>query len=378
MIIGVDIRPLAVGRRSGIQEYTEQLLAHLLPLDPSITYRLFYSSWRMELPAYPWLTLPNVELVARRIPNRVLFWSGRLCNAPTIDTLIGGCDVFFSPHLFLAPLSPWVKRVTTYHDLSFERFPEFFSLRQRLWHRLEMRPRWQARFSHRIIAVSDSTKADIVSLYGIDPANIERIYSGVAEEFAPARAADAAAFRAAQGLPERYVLFLGTREPRKNVQGVLAAFELLGHDPALDDVELVVAGGPGWLCGDLPDLVRRSPAAARIRFVDYVDDRSRAMLYASASAFVYPSFLEGFGFPPLEAMACGTPVVTSDSSSLAEVAGDAALLVHPYRASDIAFALRQILTDSKLAADLSKKGLARAREFSWDRTARETLEILVR
>ncbi len=378
MIIGIDIRPLASGRHSGIEEYIEQLLAHLLPLDPSVTYRLLYSSWRAPLKAYPWLELPNVTLKALHVPNRALLWSARLAGAPKLDQLIGGCDVFFSPHLFLAPLSPWVKRVTTYHDLSFERFPEFFSWRQRAWHRITMRPQWQARFSHRIIAVSESTKADLADLYGIDPAKIRCIHSGVSRECTRPDNEAVELFRIERNLPKRFILFFGAHEPRKNIHGILEAFALLAQDQRFDDVELVLAGAPGWLCRDLPSHIAHMPCARRVHAVTMVSNAERAFLYAAASVFIYPSFLEGFGFPPLEAMACGTPVIVSNSTSLAEVVGTAGLLIHPYSVSDSVTALRNVLSDDKLAADLARKGRDRAAAFSWEQCAKETLDTLIR
>lgn len=376
MIIGVDIRALAAPHKSGIQEYTEQLLSHLLPLDRTIKYRLFYSSWRTPLKSYPWLELPNVTTKTMRIPNRALFWGGRLIGAPKIDQLIGGCDVFFSPHLFLAPLSPWVRRVTTYHDLSYEKFPEFFSWRKRIWHRLEMRPQWQARFSHRIIAVSDSTKRDLEALYHIDPAKITRIYSGVSPQFLPHERHAVELFRLERNLPKRFLLFLGTLEPRKNIMGILRAFDMLAQDAKYDDVGLVFAGARGWLCGEVFKYISRMPWKGRVRFIGYVPDIERTMWYCAASALVYPSFFEGFGLPPLEAMACGTPVIAAHSSSLPEIVGTAGILVDPYRITDIANAMRNVLDDKRLVRRLSHDGQERARQFSWDRCTRETLAVL--
>lgn len=378
MIIGVDIRALSSPHKSGIQEYIEQLLSHLIPLDGTIKYRLFYSSWHTPLKSYPWLDLPNVTPRSMRIPNRALFWSGRLTGTPKLDQLIGGCDVFFSPHLFLAPLSPWVRRVTTFHDLSYERFPEFFSLRKRIWHRLEMHPQWQARFSHKIIAVSDSTKHDLEVLYHIDPAKIARIYSGVSSQFSPCDQQAVELFRFERNLPKRFLLFLGTLEPRKNILGILHAFDALVQDAKYDDVGLVFAGARGWLCNEVFKYVSRMPWKNRVYFTGYLQDTERTLWYSAASALVYPSFFEGFGLPPLEAMACGVPVIAAHSSSLPEIVGTAGILVDPYCISDIANAMRNVLDDRKLVRRLSQEGIKRARQFSWDRCARETLNALVR
>jgi glycosyltransferase involved in cell wall biosynthesis len=377
MIVGIDIRVLGNRHRSGIQEYAENLVAHMLPLDRSITYRLFYSSWHVPKISYPWLSLPNVSLFSRRIPNRALFWSGRVAGVPKLDRLIGGCDVFFSPHLFLAPLSPKVKRVTTFHDMSYERFPEFFTFRQRLWHRLEMRPRWQAQSSHRIIAVSDSTKHDLENLYHIDPAKITRIYSGVSKRFSPCAEQAIDLFRLQRGLPKRFFLFLGTLEPRKNIAGILDAFSLLAGDSRYDDVGLVFAGADGWLCNALLARSARELWRSRVSFVGHVPDDERVLWYNAATALLYPSFFEGFGFPPLEAMACGTPVIAAHTASLPEIVGSAGILVDPYRVSDIVHAMELILDNPSCARQLSQEGCRRAKQFSWDQCARETLSVLV-
>lgn len=378
MTIGIDIRVLAGGRKSGVQEYAEQLLAHMLPLDPSVKYKLFFSSFSGELPQYPWLKLPNVAVYRYRFPNRALFYGARLFGLPKLDRLVGGADVFFSPHFFLAPLSGTCRRVTVFHDLSFERFPEFFTFRKRFWHRFEMRPAWQARFSDAIVAVSESTKQDLVRLYGLDPARISRIYSGIAPGLSRPEPAALERFRKEKKLPGRFILFLGTLEPRKNVIALLKAFDLLKRQGSFDDLSLVIAGPRGWLYRELVQKADRSAWRSAIRFTDYVNDDERAYYYGLAETFVYPSFFEGFGFPPLEAMACGTPVIASNNSSLPEVAGDAALLVDPYSVSDISRAVRALSEDKRLRERSRERGLERAKLFSWDLCARETLNLLKR
>lgn len=376
MVIGIDIRVLGSGRKSGIEEYTEQLLAHMLPLDPAIEYKLFYNSFRHPLPDYPWLKLPNVKVVRYRIPNRILFYTSLLFNWPKIDRLLGGADVFFAPHFFLAPLSSECRRVTTFHDLSYVAFPEFFSWRKRFWHTFEMQPLWQARFSNRIVAVSESTKHDLAQRYAIDPARISKVYSGVAPSMTRPNPEKVERFRNEKHLPRRYVLYMGTLEPRKNVSGIIRAFALAKRQPGLGDLHLVLAGPRGWLDNAIVAEVKGSVYRNDIHLVGAVGDDERPFYYAGASVFVYPSFFEGFGFPPLEAMACGTPVITSSNSSLPEVAGDAALIVDPYIVSDIARAIGTLLSDDSLRQRLTERGLARARDFTWEKCARETLEVL--
>lgn len=382
MVIGIDIRILGSRFKSGIEEYAENLLAHMLSLDGGIKFKLFYSSFGGGLKDYGFLHQSNVELFRYRFPNKALFYSSRFLNEPKIDKLLGGVDIFFSPHFFISALSRNVKRVTTFHDLSFEHFPEFFTRQQRFWHRFGMNPSWQAKFSDRIIAVSESTKNDLVKRYSIDPAKIEVVYSGVSSLFKRPQEKELEDFRRRENLPEKFILFLGKLEPRKNVAGLIMAFNILkssgGPPTGGDDMHLVITGSRGWLCKDIFKEAEKSPYRRQIIFKDYVSDNGRSFYYSLASVFVYPSFFEGFGFPPLEAMACGTPVVASNNSSLPEVVGEAGLLIDPYNVSDIAEAIRNLLEDQRLRDNLIQKGLARSQQFSWQKCAEKTLKILVK
>ena len=375
MTIGIDIRALGSGVRSGIEEYTERLLEHLLPLDSSVMYKLFYASWKDTLPDYPWTHLSNVELKKLRIPSRALFLGAKLFDTPAVDKLVGGADVFFFPHFFLAPLSANCKRVTTFHDMSYAMFPEFFPWRRRLWHRF-MNPEWQARMSDRIIAVSDSTKHDVAQRCYVDPAKIDVVHSGVA----PAHTWNGERlehFRADNNLPKRFVLSLGTMEPRKNIGGLMKAFDRLASQSAFADVGLVIVGRKGWLWHDNAAYARQSPHTRRIQFKECTGDE-RDGYYQLASVLVYPSFLEGFGFPPLEAIAHGTPAIVSANSSLPEVVRDGAILVDPYNVRQLADAVEHILTNENIRVRLAEKGKTLARECSWRKTAEKTLEILTR
>lgn len=375
MTIGVDIRPMA-GQRTGIQEYTEQILAHLIPLAPEHKFKLFFSSLRQRLPEHDWLKAPNVEIHNFKIPNNLMFFSGGVWEFPKLDRLIGGADVFFSPHFFLAPLSNECRRVTTFHDLSYLRFPEFFTWRKRFWHTVEMNPASQARFSDRLIAVSESTKKDLIELYKIDPVNIEVVPLGV-KMTAPDEK-ELVEFKKKHQLSERFIFYLGTIEPRKNVSGLVGAFNLLKERAGFEDVELVIAGKKGWHFEDVLDGIADSPYAAAIRYVGHISDEERPFFYTAASAFIYPSFFEGFGSPVLEAMACGAPVITSPNSSLPEVAGQAALYVNPYNLSDMAEAMRILVSDEAVREKIKKIGLEQAKKFSWQTAAEKTLQILTR
>ncbi len=376
MIIGIDIRVLATEVKSGIEEYTENLLAHMLPLDNSIKFKLFFSSSKNNLKKYDWMELPNVEVFNFNLPNKLLFVFSRLFNWPQIDKLVGGADVFFSPHFLLSSLSSNCKRVTTVHDLSYVRFKEFFSWRRNVWHKFQVYNLSKHNFSDKVIAVSDSTKKDLIETYGISSSKIKTIYSGVSEFMKRVEQKELEFFKLQNNFPEKFILFLGKLEPRKNIIGLIRAFNFLKQTKGFENLHLVIIGSRGWLYKSIYQEVYRSKFKDQIIFKNHIKDVERKFYYSLASVFVYPSFFEGFGFPPLEAMACGTPVIASLNSSLPEVVGEASILIDPYNAVDISNAIKIVLTDLKLKDLLKDKGLKVANNFSWNRCAEETLKVL--
>lgn len=378
MVIGIDIRVLGNKIKSGIEEYTENLLAHLLPLDKSVKFKLFFSSSRAELQDYDWFHLSNVELYKFKISNKLLFLSSRLFNFPKIDQMMGGVDVFFFPHFFLTSLSASCKRITTFHDLSFVYFPEFFSWRKNIWHKFEMAPQWQARFSDKIITVSESTKNDLVNLYKIDPGKIEVIYSGVSSKIKRPSEKSLINFRIKKHLPNQFILFLGKLEPRKNIIGIIRAFNILKKDKNFKNLYLILIGSPGWLYRDIFQEIERSEYSEQIIVKDYISDRERSFYYSLAEVFIYPSFFEGFGFPPIEAMICGVPVVTSSNSSFPEIIGNCGIMIQSSSIEEISRGIAMILTDNKLKNRFFKLGIERGDNFTWDETAKKTLRYLLR
>jgi len=377
MIVGIDIRVLGSKVKSGIEEYTENLLTHLLPLDKNINFKLFFSSFRGEIKKYDWLSLKNVELYKFKIPNRFLFLSSGLVNSPKIDKLMGGVDVFFSPHFFLTSLSSACKRITTFHDLSYIHYPELFLLRQRVWHNFEMNPSWQSRFSDKIISVSESTKNDLIKIYGIDPAKIEVIYSGISQDMKRPSTEELSKFKVKHNLPDKFILFLGKLEPRKNIPGLIQAFNAVKNKRNFPDLKLLIVGSKGWLYDDIFKEIHSSPHRDDIVLKSFIPDQERKFYYSLAEVFVYPSLFEGFGFPPLEAMACGTPVIVSNGSSLPEIVGKAGLLVKSNNINEIADLISLILTDRKLRDQMASVGHDRSKFFNWNKTAGKTLDCLL-
>lgn len=380
--VGVDLRPLAGGRQSGVEIYIRQLLPALIKLTSpeTVCFKMFFSSWREADLTADWLRAPSVELHRFFYSNRWLFFCGRLSNRPFLDQLVGGADVFFSPHLFLAPLSARCQAVITFHDLSFERYPEFFSWRARFWHRWGMNPRWQAIKAKKLIADSFSTRNDLVSQWGIDPQKITVIYPGGGTFFSltEPREKEKARVRTRYRLPEKYFLFLGSAEARKNVKGVIRAFSRLRERGLLTaDWHLVIAGeGKGQTLISRSSAVWGDKIRGTVHFIGPVAEEDKPLIYALAKIFVYPSFFEGFGFPVLEAMTAGVPVITAQTSSLPEVAGGAARLVNPYLVSDIAEAMRELANDEQLAEKLRQRGWENSQKFSWRRAAEETWRVI--
>jgi glycosyltransferase involved in cell wall biosynthesis len=372
--VGADIRVLGAPDAGGIREYTSQVLSHMTALDRGVRWRLFWAG-RRAIPREPWMQSSSVSVVDAGVSNRALWARTLVTGRPALDQMVGGADVFFFPHFLLSALTGACRRVMAWHDLSYETMPELFGIRRRLWHQVQMRPRTQAVASDRIIAVSRSTADDLRRQYGIAPERITVVPSGIAPSVVRPEDGDIERFRARMNLPRRFILSLGTLEPRKNLEALVAAFEHIAENDA--ELHLILAGPRGWLMGALEHRVRRSSVRARIRFAGAVASAERALWLSAAHLVAYPSLLEGFGFPPLEAMACGTPVVASANSSLVETLHDAALLVNPYSVGSLVSAIGALTADERLRELLVRRGIARAASFTWPRAAEATLAAIL-
>jgi len=369
MLIGIDASRATRGRRTGTETYSLNLIRALLGLGAKHTFRLYSD------------VAPQAEL----------FWEGprpehvELCVIPWprlwthlrlgAEVLRRTPDVLFVP-AHVVPLIHPRRSVATVHDLGYLFYPEAHSSAQRRY--LSWSTGWNARESAAVIADSAATKADLVRSYDVDPARVSVIYLGRNEAFAPVR--DAAAVQAARdryGIGSGpYLLCVGTLQPRKNLARLVDAYARVAGAQGLAGVQLVLAGKRGWLYDDLFLQVRRSGLEGRVLFPGYIDDLDLPALYSGARGQVFVSLYEGFGLPVLEAQACGVPVMTSNNSSLPEVAGDAALLVDPQDVDAIAEAMRRLLTDDGLRQELIRRGFDNVKRFSWEKCARETLAVL--
>jgi glycosyltransferase involved in cell wall biosynthesis len=256
--------------------------------------------------------------------------------------------------------------VITVHDLSFLRYPERFRPANRLY--LSTMTRLSCRRARRVIAVSQATADEIVRLLGVSAAHIDVIPHGVEHDrFQPVPAAELHGFRHEKDLPERFILYLGTLEPRKNILTLLEAY---GRTQAFREaVPLVIAGGKGWYYEEIFERVEQLGLTDAVRFPGFVPDAEIPLWYNAATVFVYPSIYEGFGLPLLEAMACGTPVIGSTASSIPEVVQGAGLLVAPDDVDQLSDSLDRVVQDRNLRADLSERGRARSASFTWQATA---------
>lgn len=358
----------AVHRRAGLGRYAESLARALLPLMGDELAFFFNREAGIEpLTGMEGAPARTVDLGYK--PWRMLVWLGQLGRIG-YNRLLPGATLFHATEHLLLPLRD-VPTVLTVHDLIFRRYPAHHKRLNR-WYLNATMPLFCRRAGH-IIAVSEQTKRDVVAAYGIPAGKVTVIYEAADPRFQPQSAAAITAARSRFGLPDRYVLFVGTIEPRKNLGRVLAAFEQL-HAERLTDA-LVIVGKRGWLYDDFFARLEASPAKQAVIFPGFVPDANLPAVYAGAQALAFPSEFEGFGLPVLEAMACGAPVVCSSTSSLPEVAGEAAVLVDPLDQEALTDGLRRILANPALADDLRARGLAQAAHFSWERAAEETLAV---
>ncbi|MEX1112493.1 MAG: glycosyltransferase family 1 protein [Candidatus Andersenbacteria bacterium] len=366
MQIAVDVRSLMEGRHSGGEEYTTHILRSMATYAPQHIFQAYYNSARkVDLPEFP----RNVHPVPYRYPNKVFNAAQLVSGYPRWDSLVRG-DVFFVPNARLTPLSVSVPLVTVAHDVSYELFPEFLNPWRRVWHQL-VRPRQLMRRANHIIAVSEHTKEDLMRLYDVSSEKVSVIYSGLSLDPKGARSTAVQQVRQRYHLPEHFVLYVGRFEPRKNITGIIEAFGAIADRVPHD---LVLAGESGWKQGEHQAAYLRSAYRDRIHPLGFIPEAEKAALYAAADLFVYPSFYEGFGFPPLEALSVGTPVITSFNSSLPEVVGKWATLVDPYDTSLLAAVMHEVL-QSPVRVPYAIREEVRS-TYNWQRAAKQTVRIL--
>lgn len=372
MRIAIDAR-IAHYTGAGIGQYAVHLAQALARLDRANQYVLLQSRKDQRT----LVDEPHVERHGIWTPSHHRWEQGLLAAEfnlfPAVRRL--HIDLLHSTD-FIPPLRlRGFKSVITVHDLAFLRWPHFLTEDSaRYYGQVEAAVE---RADH-IIAVSESTKNDLVKLLGAPRNKITVVYEAADPLYRPMTRAEAlASMRSAFPLPEEFILFVSTIEPRKNIATLLRAYRRL-LDSYKVSAGLVLAGATGWLADQIFETVEQLDLQRHVTFLGRVQNGDLVYLYNLARCLAHPAYYEGFGLTPLEAMACGTPVVVSNVSSLPEVVGDAALLIDPNNDEELAVALHRVLTDEALRASLREKGLARARTFSWERTAEETLAVYQR
>ncbi len=374
MKIAIDLRSLHTGGVSGVENYILNLLEHLLLLDHSNEYVLFYNSFKPK--SFTHLEFVNSKLLQTRIPNRLLNGSIKLFGKPSFEKLIGDFDCIWLPNFSTFAVSPKAKLILTVHDLSPLIEPSWYSRKESLWYKFINVNKILKR-ADMIWAVSEFTKQDIINIFKISADKIKVLYPGVDRlHFTPnISLGELRDLRNDYSLPKKYILFLSTIEPRKNLIGLIKAFENLSVD-----CDLVIAGKNGYQSEQIEFEIKRSSKKNRIHVLGYVPESDKPGLIKLASVVCYPSFYEGFGFIPLEAMSMGTPVITSKVTSLPEVSGSASLLINPYDIQNITDSLKHLLTNKELRDNLVVKGFRQVENFSWEKSAQlalENLEFLV-
>lgn len=373
MRIAIDYNS-ALPVRVGIGRYTHNLVKWIARLDRSNQYFLFsffFRDRRQKLAGANAPGAPNFSLRFAPIPVRISRLFSYRLNLP-IEFLIGNFDVVHFPD----PLPFRGRRariVVTIHDIIFATMPDLYLDSQRAL--LEEHMAKIVRRADAIIAVSKTTRKDVLRIYGFDEKRIYVVEHGVEENFKPLISSGLLEeVRGMYGLPEKFVLYVGTLEPRKNHVRLIQAFRLMCERHP-NQYSLVICGKKGWMYDEIFNVANSPGLREKVLFIGYVPDEHLPFLYNLAGAVVYPSLYEGFGLPVIEAMACGKPVLTSNRGVLAEVAGDGALLVNPEDEDEMANGLHRLVFDNELRERLKVSGLKKASEFTWERAAKATLQV---
>ncbi|RMH01953.1 MAG: glycosyltransferase family 1 protein [Chloroflexi bacterium] len=371
--VGIDVTA-ALTQGGGIGRYTRELVRAVTAVDQTHEYHFFSARPPATLPVSD--PLPSGEHVHHHPAPLDEHWLYRLwyrLRLPIpVQWFTGSLDLFHSPDFVLPPVAGHIPTLLTVHDLSFVHYPDTFP--ENLVAYLNRVVPWSVRRATHVLADSQATKTDLETIWGVPAEKITVLYCGVNEHFRPVTDGKriTAVLRKYQLDNIPYILTVGTVQPRKNYQMLIRAFAPIATQ---FPHHLVIAGGRGWLYDDMLAEVQRLNLTDRVHFIGFVDDDDLPALYSAATLFVFPSLYEGFGLPLLEAMACGTPVVTSNASSLPEVVGETAVLLPPHTPEPWTNTLHQLLTDSNARSHLQAQGFQQVQKFSWETAAHQLIQI---
>jgi glycosyltransferase involved in cell wall biosynthesis len=360
MLIGIEAQRANLGQKTGVEHYAKQLILHLAKIDTTNSYILYLRSkpeaWFLDLPK-------NFQVKVMPFP---IFWTQLRISW---EMLINPVDVL----LILASALPFFhpkKSIVVVHDLAWRYFPKSFTWFMRNF--LEWSTWFAQKRAKKIIAVSESTKEDLVKFYKVDEKKIHVVHHGYEEQVSGSRLKLSDELQ--KKLPEKYVLFLSTIQPRKNLQGLIDAFVWLKRTNPQLVHKLVVIGKLGWKFDSILNKIKQH--SNLVVYLNYLNNEESNQILKKADLLVLPSFYEGFGMTILEAFAANVPVATSKISSMPEVAEQAAVYFNPFDSKDMALAIQKVLTDKLLVDDLRHKGRERLKNFSWEKCAKETLSII--
>ena len=370
MLIAIDANEANVEKKVGISEYVFQVISQLSRLnngkdkftiylkdEPGSSFPKASNSWRYKVFG------PKKFWTQFALPANLFFKKDRP-------------DVFFTPGHYAPRFSP-VPRVVSIMDLAFFHYPDYFTKKDLT--QLHSWTKYSVQKAKAIITISEATKGDIINLYGISESKIHVIYPGIKSAVAlTPHVYPMQELQTKYTISDNFLLFVGTLQPRKNIVRLIEAFaQIIKKDgPETSSLQLVVVGKKGWKYEEILAAPEKYGVTDMVKFLDFVNDEDLQMLYQNAQCFVFPSLYEGFGLPVLEAMKAGCPVITSNVSSMPEAGGDAALYVDPESASDIASKIEVVLTDKKFRSEMISKGKDQLKKFSWEKAAKETLDVL--
>lgn len=382
MKIAIDALPFMTPK-TGVGYYTYNLISEFLKIAPQNHYylcdvligRIIYNMYRIEdISSFNYFSdyFSNISKLPFPLNGLIWFLLSQYAKAAgkTTKIKVEDADIFFGTN-FRGVFKKTLRNVITIHDMAHEYYPEAMSKRIYIYLK---RLQQSAEKADLIIADSENTKKDILKFLGVSEKKVKVIYPGVDTIFRPINDTDVLdSVKKKYNLYERFILYLGAIQPRKNITTLIRAYNMLCKEHNFKH-RLVIAGGVGWKNKDIRYLVEELGLQDKIIFTRYVPENDLPVIYNLADVFVFPSLYEGFGLPVLEAMACGTPVVTSNVSSLPEVAGDAVLLINPHSVEELADSIKRIISDEDLRKRNIAKGLEQAKLFTWEKCARETLE----
>ncbi|MBX2991727.1 MAG: glycosyltransferase family 4 protein [Bacteroidetes bacterium] len=355
--------------RAGIGRHALQLAKALREHDTRNEYVLHGWSFGLDVNEIGTLQAPNVSLSLKRIPGDLKRFYWNRLRKPPVEAFVGSIDIFHSTDPMVPPARR-AKRIATVHDCAYKKFPALFESRVLAWDAYVQRALGVV---DAIVVPSEQTMYDVIELFKVEKVKLHVIHPPVDDMFAYQRDSSASNPGSAV-LAKPYILFVGTIEPRKNIASIIKAFEYVRREQR-DSIDLVIVGKKGWLFEETMHAIRTSSEKASIQYREYVSEDELACLYRQAICFVYPSLYEGYGFPVLEAMASGVPVITSNNSAMREFADGVALLVPPDNIQDIADAIHLLVTNEVRRVEMRQRGLHVIKQFSSRQAARALLTL---